>query len=283
MVSTDITFGQSRCSSNEAKEAASFAFALLSAQKGERTTVSTQDSTSTVFLGRHRETLAGPVYTFGSATGDRRVDVAERGCRVVRYLDEQDRPTTWPRARRIGGRKILVSVEDMKKVFVKVSQERALAEAEKAARQLIGSDVFDSLELRQAELVDQGNSLAYVFRWVREDLDQGLRVGLYVIRAAVNPETGAVYDLQIVRSHPSKTGVISSEAAIASATAYLNGEWGEGNCVFQGGGLTERWPDTRGESQRLWAVVFICQAPGRARRWVSVKVDALTGLPLKKE
>jgi len=267
------------CSPQKATQVASSTVSALLAQRNGEAAEGVATGAEVRLLGTRRSSLVGPVYRFRYPRGRVEAEIAAEGCRVVRCVNNAERPKTWPRTVRDNGATKIVPLQELKNRYVKCSRDGALTSAKALAHQLAGGELFATLELRQEQLVDQGNYFAYVFRWAREEIRDGLRVGVWVIRVSVNPETCKAYDVQLVQAHPSQSGIVTGGKAVRAAAVSLAPEWGDTACSLQSGGLTEHWSDGADKPRRLWTLVFRCEAQGRAPETKIVKIDAVTGLP----
>jgi len=275
-------FGRESCSEERATNVALSFIHELSGHEGKGTAyIDGSKNQELTIRGPETDHLVGPVYVFESANTKQQLKVAKSGCRVIWYGDSEEKPSTWARVRRYAGKRVVIPIDRVEKEFVNVPLRDALMVARRAASAVVGADHLETLRLKESRLVDQGNTLAYVFRWVREDIEHGLRLGIWVIRISVNPETGAVYELETVESHPSQEGIIDGENALRLAKAQLDNVFGTNGCVFRSGGLSEVWSEEGRTPRRVWGLVFDCKPPDRRRRLVSVKIDAETGSPIQ--
>jgi len=266
------------CSPEQAAQLASSTVSALLAQSDGEEAGGVAAGAEMRLLGTRQNVLAGPVYRFRCLQGHREIEIASHGCQVVRFVNGAERPKTWPRTMSDNGAIKIVPLQQLKNRYVKCSRDGALTSAKALAHQLAGGELFATLELRQEQLVDQGNYFAYVFRWAREEIRDSLRVGVWVIRVSVNPETCKVYDVQFVQTHPSQSGIVTGEEAIRAATISLAPEWGYTGCSLQSGALTEDWSGETDKVRRLWSLVFTCEAEGKSPETKIVRIDAVTGL-----
>jgi hypothetical protein len=226
----------------------------------------------------HPETRLDPLMGGVVEISDRNViiGIAAMGCFPVSFSRPDCEPEKWARIGVFNGLRRLKTPEELRAEYVRMSEDEAFLRAVEVAAGLVGEVTYAELELVEGGLRDEGDSLVYHYRWKREEVEDGLRVGLRVLTVRVNPATGCVFEASFLSSQPNREGLVTGDAAMR--TAVQAGSKGESRapCALVSGSLVEEFVDST-HSNKYWAFVVECQENNGSVGTANVRIDASTG------